>query len=60
LTTKAFIILKGSIPQEHRSYQDELSKHFGNQDFEIGRNTDFGQFLRGIARKSKGKRKKRK
>ncbi|MFP5273553.1 hypothetical protein [Coleofasciculus sp.] len=57
LTAKAFIKLKGSIPQEHRRYQEELIKHFGDQNFDIGRTTDFGQFLRGIVRQSKGKRK---
>lgn len=59
LIVKAFIKLKGSVPQEHRKYQNELSNHFKANNCDISRNTDFGQFLRGVAYQPKGKRKNR-
>jgi len=59
-TAKAFIKLGGSLPQEYSKYKDELKQVFGADNYEHnGRSTELGDFLRGIARQPKGKRKKR-
>ncbi|WP_156093086.1 hypothetical protein [Planktothrix serta] len=58
-TPKAFLKLEGSVPQEYQRYKDRLRKTFGEDNYDHnGKSTDFGNFLRGIPRKSKGKRKK--
>jgi hypothetical protein len=58
---KAFICCaKGSLPQEQKTYQDNLNAKFGNNYEHDGKSEDFLNFLRGksIKFQSKGKRKK--
>lgn len=58
-TPKAFLQVKGSVPKQYEEYKEKLRKTFGEGNYEHnGKSTDFGDFLRGIPRKSKGKRKK--
>lgn len=60
-TAKAFICCSnGSLPQEHRKYQNNLKDKFDNNFEHDGKSENFLNFLRGKATgfQSKGKRKK--
>ncbi|MBD2777665.1 hypothetical protein [Iningainema tapete] len=57
-TAKAFIRINNSPPRETDKYKQELISVFGESNYDISRSKDLGEFLRGVARQLKGKRKK--
>ncbi|BAZ14561.1 hypothetical protein NIES4071_64050 [Calothrix sp. NIES-4071] len=58
-TAKAYIKFGGSVPQELDKYKKELNKVFGEHNFDLSRNEDLGDFIRGVTQQPKGKRKNR-
>lgn len=58
-TAKAYVKFNGSVPQELDKYKKELNKVFGEHNFDLSRNEDLGDFIRGLAQQPKGKRKNR-
>ncbi|MDJ0735259.1 MAG: hypothetical protein QNJ47_14575 [Nostocaceae cyanobacterium] len=57
--SKAYIKTNSSAPQEIKQYQEQLSTTFGKNNYDISKNSDLGDFIRGATRKARGKRKKK-
>ncbi|MBD2387403.1 hypothetical protein [Cylindrospermum sp. FACHB-282] len=57
-TAKTYIVFNGSVPREVDTYKEELKYKFGEGNYAISRNSDFGAFVRGEKYQPKGKRKK--
>ncbi|MEH2093250.1 hypothetical protein [Nostoc sp.] len=55
---KAYIKSNGSAPQEIDKYKQELKQTFGEGNYDISKNSDLGDFLRGVEYQPKGKRNK--
>ncbi|WP_353931407.1 hypothetical protein WJM97_02045 [Okeanomitos corallinicola TIOX110] len=59
-TPKCYIVSDGSVPKEFDQYKEELKRNFGEGNYDISRNSDLGNFLRGVNFQIKGKKKKNK
>lgn len=57
---KVYIKSNGSAPQEIEKYKQQLKEQFGDGNYDISKNSDLGDFLRGVEYQPKGKRKKSK
>jgi hypothetical protein len=57
-TAKIYILSKSSAPQELDKYKKELKDKFDEGNYDISKNSDLGDFLRGAKYQPKGKRKK--
>ena len=57
-TAKTYILSKSSVPQELDKYKKELKDKFDEGNYDISKNSDLGDFLRGAKYQPKGKRKK--
>lgn len=57
-TPKTYIVCNSSVPQELDKYKKELKNKFDEGNYEISRNSDLGNFLRGAKYQPQGKRKK--
>ncbi|WP_445635467.1 Type I restriction enzyme R protein N-terminal domain-containing protein [Nostoc sp. DSM 114161] len=55
---KAYIKSNTSAPQEIDKYKQQLKEQFCDGNYDITKNSDLGDFLRGIEYQPKGKRKK--
>ncbi|MFN6517328.1 MAG: hypothetical protein RMY29_022880 [Nostoc sp. CreGUA01] len=55
---KAYIKSNSSAPQEIDKYKQQLKEQFGDGNYDISKNSDLGDFLRGVEYQPKGKRKK--
>ncbi len=53
---KAYIKTNSSAPQEIKEYQKQLCTTFGKSNYDISKNSDLGNFIRGVAYQAKGKR----
>ncbi|AVH72808.1 hypothetical protein [Nostoc sp. 'Lobaria pulmonaria (5183) cyanobiont'] len=56
---KAYIKSNSSVPQEIDKYKQELKQTFGEGNYDISKNSDLGNFLRGVEYQPKGKSKKK-
>ncbi|MGM3306696.1 hypothetical protein ACSQ6I_12110 [Anabaena sp. WFMT] len=56
-TAKTYIVSNSSVPQELDKYKQELKNKFGEGNYDISRNSDLGNFLRGTKYQLKGKQK---
>ncbi|MBE8990564.1 hypothetical protein [Nostoc sp. LEGE 12450] len=57
---KAYIKSNSSVPQEIDKYKQELKREFGENNYDISRNSDLGNFLRDVDYQPRGKSKKSK
>ncbi len=57
-TPKTYIRSNVSAPQEIEEYKKELKTNFGEANYDISKNSDLGDFLRGAKYQPKAKRKK--
>ena len=57
-TAKTYILSKSSMPQELDKYKKELKDKFDEGNYDISKNSDLGNFLRGGKYQLKGKRNK--
>ncbi|MDZ8185911.1 MAG: hypothetical protein RMX96_13790 [Nostoc sp. ChiSLP02] len=55
---KVYIKSNSSAPQEIDKYKQQLKEQFGDGNYDISKNSDLGDFLRGVEYQPKGKRKK--
>lgn len=56
-TAKAYIKTNSSVPQEINKYQQELREKFGEGNYQISRDPNLGNFIRGARYQPKGKGK---